>query len=296
MEDCVQYKMPLNIGLGDNQTARAVGHGMMWLNMTLRTGVMKKRLSWVLYVPNMACILFLIWVIDELGYLATFGRGRCFIWDKRRKVVVTATLEDKMYILDCEPVPCKVASVASVNLWEADLWHQRVGHINNQVLSKVVKGVVVKSIKVKDEEPNFCKACMMGKMARQPFKATGDIWSKRKLQLVHSDMCGLMDVESFSGKKYFITFTDNFTRCSAVYFMKSKAEALEKFKEFKAVMTNMSGKKIGTLRSDNGGEHVRWIPHVWRSRIQHETTVPHIPEQNGVAERMNSWRRRQGQC
>ena len=179
--------------------------------------------------------------------------------------------------------------MASVNLREADLWHQRLGHINNQVLSKIVKTEVVKGVKVKDEEPNFCEACVMGKMARQPFKATGDIRSKRKLQLVHSDVCGPMDVESFSGKKYFVTFIDNFTRCSAVYFMKSKAEVLEKFKEFEAVMTNMSGKKIGTLRSDNGGEYMsgEFQTYLKKSGIRHETTVPHTPEQNGVAERMN---------
>ena len=70
---------------------------------------------------------------------------------------------------------------------------------------------------------------------------------------------------SLGGAAYFVTFIDDFTRCSAVYFMKSKAEVLEKFKEFEAVITNMSGKKIGTLRIDNGGEciDVRWIPDIF---------------------------------
>ena len=65
-----------------------------------------------------------------------------------------------------------------------------------------------------------------------------------------------MDDKSFSGKKYFVTFIDDFTRCSAAYFMKSTKEFLGKFKEFEAVMTNVNGKKIGTLRSNNGEEHM----------------------------------------
>ena len=46
------------------------------------------------------------------------------------------------------------------------------------------------------------------------------------LQLVHSDVCGPMDVESFSWKKYFVTFIDDLRRCSAIYFIKFKAEVL----------------------------------------------------------------------
>ena len=57
-KDYAQYEMPLNIILGDDRTVPAVGHGTMWLNMTLKTGVMKKRLSLVLHVPNMACNIF----------------------------------------------------------------------------------------------------------------------------------------------------------------------------------------------------------------------------------------------
>ena len=48
----------------------------------------------VLHVPNMACKLFSILVVGELGYLASFGQGWCFIRDKQRKVVATATLVD----------------------------------------------------------------------------------------------------------------------------------------------------------------------------------------------------------
>ena len=66
MENYVQYEMPLNIGLGDSWTVRAVGHGTMWLNMTLRTGV-KKRLNRTLHIPNMARNLFSSQAINELG-------------------------------------------------------------------------------------------------------------------------------------------------------------------------------------------------------------------------------------
>jgi hypothetical protein len=40
-----------------------------------------------------------------------------------------------------------------------------------------------------------------------------------------------------------------------VYFLKSKYEVLRKFKEFKALVENLSGRKIKIPRSYNGGEY-----------------------------------------
>ena len=40
-----------------------------------------------------------------------------------------------------------------------------------------------------------------------------------------------------------------------IYFLKTKDEVFSKFKEFKALIENLSEKKIKILRSDNGGEY-----------------------------------------
>ena len=47
-------------------------------------------------------------------------------------------------------------------------------------------------------------------------------------------MCVVQCTQSFGGKKYFVTFIDDYSRCCAVYFMKRKSEAFSKFKEFEA--------------------------------------------------------------
>ena len=85
-------------------------------------------------------------------------------------------------------------------------------------------------------------------MHRKPFKSVGDIRSTRKLQLVHSDVCGPMQTRSSGGQNYFVTFIDDYSRCCAVYFLKQKSEVFDKFKEFEAIVTNERGHSIGTLR------------------------------------------------
>ena len=84
-------------------------------------------------------------------------------------------------------------------------------------------------------------------MHRQPFKSVGEgHHPSRKLQLVHSDVCGRMD-ESIGGKRYFVSFIDDYSRCCAVCFMNTKSGVLEKFQEFEAITTNESGQCIRTL-------------------------------------------------
>ena len=66
----------------------------------------------------------------------------------------------------------------------------------------------------KSTEISFCEKCVEGKMFRRPFiKSVGAIRSTRKLQPVHSDVCGPMPMDSIGGKRYFVTY------CK-VYFVK----------------------------------------------------------------------------
>jgi len=85
-----------------------------------------------------------------------------------------------------------------------------------------------------DIELSFCEGCIEGKMHKKPHKPVGEIRSTKKLHLVHSDVCGPMHTQSVGGNKYFVTFIDDYSRYTAVYFMKKKSEVIEKFKEFKA--------------------------------------------------------------
>ena len=60
---------------------------------------------------------------------------------------------------------------------------------------------------------------------------------------------------SLIGFEYYITFIDDYSRKTWIYLLKAKNEVFEKFKEFKALIENLSNKRIKTLRSDNGREY-----------------------------------------
>jgi transposase InsO family protein len=64
-----------------------------------------------------------------------------------------------------------------------------------------------------------------------------------------------MPSSSISGYVYYVSFIDDYSRKTWIYFLKSKDEVFNKFKEFKALIENLYKRKIKILKSDNGGEY-----------------------------------------
>ena len=52
---------------------------------------------------------------------------------------------------------------------------------------------------------------------------------------------------------YYVSFINDFSRNTWIYFLRKKTEVFAKFKEFKSLVENQSEKKIKVLSTDNGG-------------------------------------------
>ncbi|KAG2854887.1 hypothetical protein PC115_g25913 [Phytophthora cactorum] len=113
--------------------------------------------------------------------------------------------------------------------------------------------------------------------------------AKQVLEVIHSDVCGPMQTSTFSGKRYFVTFTDDKSHFCVVYLLRNKSEVADKFAEFVAMAETQTGKRVKTLRSDNGGEYTSGaMAKFCKDRgIEQKFTPPYTPQLNGVAERMN---------
>ena len=57
------------------------------------------------------------------------------------------------------------------------------------------------------------------------------------------------------GRKYFITFIDDYNRFCYVYLLHSKYETIDVFKTCKNEVENQKNKTLKMLRSDKGGEY-----------------------------------------
>ena len=63
------------------------------------------------------------------------------------------------------------------------------------------------------------------------------------LEIIHTDVCGPMNVEARGGYRYVLTLTDDLSRYGYMYLMKHKSETFEKFKEFQSEVENQRDRK-----------------------------------------------------
>jgi len=86
---------------------------------------------------------------------------------------------------------------------------------------------------------------------------------------------------------------DDYTHYTMVYLLKSKAEAEAKIKEYVRSMETRLNKKVVKIRCDNGKEYINNTVINWckgnciGNGIELNTTIPHTPQLNGKAERLN---------
>ena len=73
-----------------------------------------------------------------------------------------------------------------------------------------------------------CDHCIAGKQRRASF-AKKSTRRKEKLHLVHSDVCGPIEVESLGCNRCLVTFIDNATRKIWVYISKAKGQVFKTF-------------------------------------------------------------------
>ena len=88
----------------------------------------------------------------------------------------------------------------------AYLWHKRLGHISKERMQRLVKNEILPDLDFIDL--NVCVDCIKGKQTKHTKK--GATRSTQLLEIIHTDICGPFDVNSFNKEKYFITFIDDF--------------------------------------------------------------------------------------
>jgi len=113
-------------------------------------------------------------------------------------------------------------------------------------------------------------------------------WATWSLGLIHLNVVELITPIAYDDSRWFVTLTDDFTRFTWMFFMKTKDKTVKHIKNFVTLMkTDCSDYPLKRLCINF--EHKYLVLKNWFSvnGIIWEPTTPYSPEENGVFEQLN---------
>lgn len=148
---------------------------------------------------------------------------------------------------------------------------------------------MVRGMPANSHPSNICDCCLIGKQTEKSYPKKVQFRAKRPLELLHGDLCGPIIPSTLGGCRYMFLIVDDFSRYMWCYLLKFKDQAFEVFKRFKVLVEKFLKVKVGTFRTDRGGEFTSIEFNDWceAQRIRRHLTAPYSPQQNGVVERRN---------
>ncbi|GJS00595.1 retrovirus-related pol polyprotein from transposon TNT 1-94 [Tanacetum coccineum] len=238
------------------------------------------------YIPELKRNLISLGTLEKEGYTVKLQSGKVKVINGSRVILSGIRRDNCVYSLDGHAMAGELNASVEEKDSLAQVWHKRLGHISEaglQVLEK--QGLFGKKSLGKLD---FCENYVLGKSHRVSF-GVGRHTTQGVIDYVHSDLWGPSQVESLGGKRYFLSIVDDYSRRVWVYILRFKHEAFGKFKEWKQLVENQTGRTVKKLRTDNGLEFCNWEFEQLciESGIARHLTVFGMPQQNGVAERMN---------
>jgi hypothetical protein len=280
------------LNLANHSFTKIRGTGNVKIKVSNENNLRSVNLNNVMYVPDLRSNLLSVGKITDKGSTLIFENNKVYILDKDGKEIMIGQKRNHLYyvreILDKKGE----TAAASMNISRTKIqeWHEKFGHINEQQLKELARSNEVYGLNIGCNEHLInCSVCLKAKQTRKSFSRNESHKKETLLELIHTDICGPMRVNSIGGSRYFITFIDDKSGWCEIYFIKKKSEAASAFFKYKAMVENQLGKRIKCLRSDNGTEYLcsEFESYLEKHGIKHEMTVAYTPEQNGVAERRN---------
>lgn len=154
-----------------------------------------------------------------------------------------------MFCLLVAMMPKEPKCFQTVSENESYLWHCRYRHLCYKGLKTLFNKKMVNGLPSLKITNKLCTKCLTGKQHRDSMPKRSLWRASNKLQLVHADICGPIKLESNENKRYFLSFIDDFTRKSWLYFLHEKSEAFAMFRSFKVCVEKESIAYITSLRT-----------------------------------------------
>lgn len=273
------------VKFGDGSTVNIEGKGTVAFQC--KNGE-ERLLKEVYFIPNLCNNIISLGQLSEAGNKVVLEGDFLWVYENGGRLLMKVKrTENRLYKISLEESkPSCLLTKLEENTW---LWHARLGHVNFRALELMSREKMAHGIPEMIQPLRKCEGCLMSKQIRQPFPSQTMAASRKKLEIIHADICGPISPITSGGNRYFLLLVDDYSRKMWVYFLKEKSGAFDMFKKFKALVERGTECSIKILRTDRGGEFCskEFTSFCEEAGIQRHYTAPYTPQQNGVVERRN---------
>nr|GEV82781.1 hypothetical protein [Tanacetum cinerariifolium] len=238
------------------------GGGKNTGKVIIKTG--KLEFENVYFVKELKYDLFSVSQICDNKNSVLFTDSECLVLGKDFKLnddtnVLLRTLRQyNMYSINLNNiVPHKnlTCLVTKALVDESMLWHRRLGHLNFKTMNKLVRNNLVKGLPSKFfENDHTYVACLKGKQHKASCKTKLVNSVSKPLYTLHMDLFGPTSVSSLNHKWYCLVVTDDFSRFTWTFFLRTKDETSSILKNSITKIENLKDLKVKIIRCDNRGE------------------------------------------
>jgi hypothetical protein len=247
-----------------NGNASVHGHGAIFLRNTVTQKGKKStntmRLYPVYYMPGVSVRLMSMGQILK-GNMRLLGdeKSLTFIGKSTEQTLIEAfpnpLQSDTIYWVNSEIISGEeLITHTSMHAEDYDLWHRRLGHPSDQVLSKVRENSTnfPSKIHIPSKSP-VCSGCAKGKMPSRSFPDNINRAS-RPFEHIHSDLKEY-PILSYHKYKWYISFVDDCTSHSWITLLRKKSDAFSASRQFIAMVKTQYNQAIKEWMSDYSGEY-----------------------------------------
>nr|GEU55656.1 hypothetical protein [Tanacetum cinerariifolium] len=253
----------------------------------------------VYFVKELKYNLFSVSLICDNKNSILFTDSECIVLGKDFKLkddtnVLPRTLrQHNIYSIDLNNiVPHKnlTCLVAKALIDESTLWHRRLGHLNFKTMNKLVRNNLVRGFPSKCfENDHTCVSFLKGKQHKASCKTKLVNSVSKPFHTLHIDLFRPTFVSSLNHKWYFLVVTDDFSRFTWTFFLRTMDETSSILRNFITEIENLKDLKVKIIRCDNEGEfkNKEMNEFCTKKGIRREFNNARTPQQNGDAERRN---------
>nr|GEW34658.1 retrovirus-related Pol polyprotein from transposon TNT 1-94 [Tanacetum cinerariifolium] len=159
-----------------------------------------------------------------------FRKHSCYVCDMDGIELIKGSCGSNLYTISVEDMMksspiCLLSKASMTKLW---LWHHCLNHLNFGTINDLKRNDLVRGLpRLKFEKDNLCSACQLRKRKKHTHLPKAENTNLEVLNKLHMDLCGIMRVQTISGKKYILVVIDDYMRFTWVKFLRSKDETPE---------------------------------------------------------------------